>query len=347
MSHKPIVGITMGDACGIGPEVVIKCLNDREVYESCRPIVIGDTDVLKEAALMVGAGARVRPIGGPGTAAFVFGSIDVLDMNNVSPDELEPGVMSAAAGRASFEYIREAVALASAGEIDAIATAPVNKEAINRAGYHFTGHTEILAELTGCMDYGMMLVSGPFRVTHVSTHVSLRAACDVVKRDNVLRTIALSDRAMREFGVESPRIAIAGLNPHSGEGGLFGEEEIREITPAIEEAKRRGIMAFGPYPPDSIFLRASKGEFDVAVAMYHDQGHIAVKMLGLEEGVNVTIGLPIIRTSTDHGTAYDIAGKGVADYRSMKKAIQLAAELAIGRAKARTTTRTGGGPSPH
>jgi 4-hydroxythreonine-4-phosphate dehydrogenase len=333
MKRRPTVGITMGDAAGIGPEIIAKCLMDGDIYEICRPLVIGDADVLEGAVAMLGSRIGVRSIGTEG-APFVAGAIYVLDLGNLTMADFEPGRISVASGRASFQYIERAVELALAGRLDAVATAPINKEALNRAGFHYPGHTEILADLTGCDDYAMMLVSGPLRVIHVTTHISLREACASITKGGVLRAIALSQRAARDLGFASPRIAIAGLNPHAGEGGLFGEEEITEISPAIEEAKMRGTRASGPYPPDTIFLRASRGEFDVVVAMYHDQGHIAVKMLGLEGGVNVTIGLPIVRTSVDHGTAYDIAWRGLADYRSMRRAIQLAAEMADRKSKA-------------
>jgi len=336
MKRRPVVGVTMGDAAGIGPEIIVKCLMDPDIYEICRPLVIGDADVLEGAAAMLGNRIKVKSLVEPEEASFIVGSIDVLDLGNLALGDFKPGEISVASGRASFQYIKRSVELALAGRIDAITTAPINKEAVNRAGFRYPGHTEILADLTVCSDYAMMLVSDTLRVTHVSTHISLRGACAGVKKGNVLKIIALSEKAARSLGFTSPRIAVAGLNPHAGEGGLFGEEEIREISPAIEEARMSGIMASGPYPPDTVFLRASRGEFDVVVAMYHDQGHIAVKMLGLEEGVNVTIGLPIVRTSVDHGTAYDIAWKGVADHRSMRRAIQLAAEMAGRKAKAST-----------
>lgn len=334
MKRRPIVGITMGDASGIGPEIIVKCLMDADIYEICKPLVIGDADVLEGAAAMLGSRIEVKSVVEPERASFAIGAIYVLDLGNLALADFRPGEISVASGRASVQYIEKAVELALAGRLDAITTAPINKEAVNRAGFHYPGHTEILAELTGCSDYAMMLVSGSLRVTHVSTHVPLREACASVKKGSVLRTIALSEKAAQSLGFVSPRIAVAGLNPHAGEGGLFGEEEIKEISPAIEEARRRGMTISGPYPPDTVFLRASRGEFDVVVAMYHDQGHIAVKMLGLEEGVNVTIGLPIVRTSVDHGTAYDIAWRGVADHRNMRRAIQLAAQMADRKAMA-------------
>jgi len=336
MNGKPVVGITMGDASGIGPEVIVKCLVDESVYEACNPIVIGVADVVEDVASRLGMKVKVNAVKDIEEANFSFGTIDVLDLGNLALSEFNPGEASTAAGRASVEYVEKAVRLALSGRIDAMATAPINKEAVNRAGYAYPGHTEMISHFTDCDDYAMMLASGPLRVVHLSTHLSLVEACGRIKRQNVLKTIFIAHRSMQSLGFRSPRIAVAGMNPHAGEGGLFGKEEILEISPAIMEARKRGLNVSGPYPPDSIFLRASKGEFDVVVAMYHDQGHIAVKMLGLEEGVNITIGLPVIRTSVDHGTAYDIAGKGLADPQSMKKAVKVAAEMASRKANAIT-----------
>jgi len=338
MSHKPIIGITMGDASGIGPEVIVKCLTDEGVYEVCNPIVIGASEVIVDAVSRLDMEMKVNAVKEVEEADFSFGTIDVLDLGNLTLSDFIPGKASTAAGRASVEYVEKAVALALSGRIDAMATAPINKEAVNRAGYSYPGHTEMLSHLTNCEEYAMMLASGTLRVVHLSTHMSLVEACGRVKRQNIIKTLYITHRSMQSLGFSSPRIAVAGMNPHAGEGGLFGKEEILEISPAIMEARTRGINVSGPYPPDSIFLRASKGEFDVVLAMYHDQGHIAVKMLGLEEGVNVTIGLPVIRTSVDHGTAYDIAGKGLADPQSMKKAIIVAAEMASRKANALTGT---------
>jgi 4-hydroxythreonine-4-phosphate dehydrogenase len=336
MSGKPVVGITMGDASGVGPEVIAKCLSDRDLYEACSPLVIGDADVMGEAISIFGIDLKVNAIKDPDEALFKFGTVDVLDLDNLDIVDFVKGKISTAAGKASVEYIEKAVQLALSGKIDAIATAPISKEAVNRAGYSYPGHTEMLASFTKCEDCAMMLVSGPLRVVHVSTHVPLLEACRRVTMPNVLRTILITNESMKRLGFRSPKIAVAGINPHAGEGGLFGKEEIQEISPAVMEARNRGIDVSGPYPADTIFLRASRGEFDVVVAMFHDQGHIAVKMLGLEEGINITIGLPVVRTSVDHGTAYDIAWKGVADPRSMKKAVKAAAEMASRKSNALT-----------
>ena len=252
----------------------------------------------------------VRGIGNAGEAHFVYGTLDVLDLRNL-PLDLPFAKVDRRAGRAAYEYVERAVQLAMKGELDAIATAPLNKEALALGGCSFPGHTEILSSLSGTREYAMMLVSKTLKVIHVSTHVSIRRACDLVKKDRILRIIGLADAAVRDFGVAAPRIAVAGLNPHAGEGGLFGAEEIEEIIPAIAEARAAGIDAIGPVSPDTVFYRtAVKRDFDIVVVMYHDQGHIPVKLLGFADGVNVTVGLPFIRTSVDHGTAFDIAGKG-------------------------------------
>jgi 4-hydroxythreonine-4-phosphate dehydrogenase len=260
-----------------------------------------------------------------------------LDLGNVDLGRLVRGRVDPMAGKAAYEYVARAVDLALAGEIDAVVTAPLNKEALNAAGYHFAGHTEILAHLCQVRDVAMMLVSGGLRVSHVSTHVSLREACDRVKKERVLRVILLTDEALRRMGIASPRIAVAGLNPHASDGGLFGTEEAEEIAPAVQEAQARGLQVEGPLPPDTVFYRAVKGHeigrspFDAVVAMYHDQGHIPIKLLGLFDGVNVTLGLPIIRTSVDHGTAFGKAGKGTASPVSMIAALKLAVQMARGR----------------
>ena len=328
MVRKPVVGITMGDAAGIGPEVIVKALMVKKTYELCQPVIIGDRGIMERAGSTVKAPVTVRGIREVGEAHFVYGTLDVLDLGNLPPD-LPFSVVDGRAGKAAYEYLEKAVRLAMEGELDAIATAPLNKEALKAGGCGFPGHTEILAHLSGTRDYSMMLVSKNLRVIHVSTHVSLRKACELVKKDRVLRVIALADEALRNLGIASPRIAVAGLNPHAGEGGLFGNEEIDEILPAIEQARARGIDAAGPVPPDTVFFRAAqRREFDIVAVMYHDQGHIPLKLQGFEDGVNVTVGLPFVRTSVDHGTAFDIAGKGTADSRSMTAAIRLAATMA-------------------
>ena len=320
----------MGDAAGIGPEIIAKALSMEDLFRICRSVVIGDADAMKEGLKVAHLQLDVHPIKHLSEAKFQYGSIDILDLKNIKIEELKMGQPQPMAGKAAVEYVQRAVELALAGEIHAIATAPLNKAAMNMAGYEYAGHTEIIAELTKTKEYSMMLVAGDLRVIHVTTHVSLKKACDLVRRDKVFTSIRLADEAMKGLGIEKPRIAVAGLNPHAGEGGLFGKEEEEEIEPAIKKAKELGIDITGPYPADTVFLRAKNDEFDVVVAMYHDQGHIPVKILGFETGVNVSVGMPIIRTSVDHGTAYRRAGLrlGTADPRSLIEAIKLAAKMA-------------------
>ncbi len=329
--YRPMIGITMGDAAGVGPEIIVKTLMAKGIYSRCRPVIIGDGGIMERAVAIVKATATVRRIGDVGEAHFVYGTLDVLDLKNL-PLDLPFARVDARAGRAAYEYVERAVNLAMRGELDAIATAPLNKEALALGGCSLPGHTEILSTLSGTKQYAMLLVSKTLKIIHVSTHVSLRGACDLVRKDRVLRTIRLADAAMRDLGAPAPRVAVAGLNPHAGEGGLFGTEEGEEIIPAIAEARKAGIDAIGPVSPDTVFYRAAvKRDFDIVVAMYHDQGHIPVKLRGFTDGVNVTVGLPFIRTSVDHGTAFDLAGKGTADSRSMTEAIRLAAAMAISK----------------
>ncbi len=330
---KPVIGITIGDAAGVGPEIIVKALAEKEVYNICRPVVIGDLGIMKRAVSIVGKNLTCRAIDDVLSGGHEFGRIDVLDLNNL-PEDLPFAQVDPRAGKAAYTYVETAVNLALAGKIAAIATAPLNKDAMNQGGCHFPGHTEILAHLSNTKNYAMMLTGGSLRVIHVSTHLSLRQACEKVKKDRVLKVIELADQAMKKIGIKEPRIAVAGLNPHSGEGGLFGTEEIEEIIPAIESAKTLGLNVTGPVAPDTVFYRAAvKKDFDIVVVMYHDQGHIPLKVLGFEEGVNITVGLPFIRTSVDHGTAFDIAGKGVANHMSMLESIRLAALMAEASAK--------------
>ncbi len=327
-ANKPMLGITMGDATGCGPEIIAKSLANRSFYNICRPVVIGDAGIMRRAASITQMGQTIRSVDSINDAGLSAEFIDILDMANL-PEDLPFAKVDARAGKAAYEYVAKAVELASQQIIDAIVTAPLHKEAMNLGGYHFAGHTEILAHLSGTKHYAMMLVGGPLRVIHVSTHVSLREACDRVKKERVLRVIELAHNSCRLLGIEQPAIAVAGLNPHSGEGGLFGREEIDEIIPAIEKAQLQGFNVVGPIAPDTVFYRtALKQHFDIVVCMYHDQGHIPMKVLAFETGVNVTVGLPFIRTSVDHGTAFGKAGKGTADHRSLNEAIHLAARMA-------------------
>lgn len=328
MTHRPIVAVTMGDAGGIGPEVIVRALSHPEVAQSCRALVVGSAQVMRQAVELVGSSLQIEAVGAPEEASFGSGCLTTLDLDNVDVDGIVFGRPTAMTGRAAYQCVAKAVELALAGRVHALATAPLSKEGLHLAGYRYAGHTEILAELTHTHDYCMLLVSEKLRVAHVSTHVSLRRACDLVTRERVSRVIDLTQDALLKLGVPQPRIAVAGLNPHASEGGLFGDEERREIAPAVEDALARGLQVRGPMPPDTVYFRAARGEFDAVVAMYHDQGHIPLKAMGFDQGVNVSLGLPILRTSVDHGTAYGKAGKGTANPQSMVEAILLAVKLA-------------------
>lgn len=328
----PKIGITMGDPGGIGPEVIVKSY--AKLHDISRPIVIGDADVISAAIDVCDVALAVDPITSVADTNFDSNRIPVLDLDNV--DELVRGEVREAYGEASLEYIERAIELAQASEIDAITTAPINKQATKLAGSDYAGHTGMLADYTDTENYSMMLVEDDLRVTHVSTHVPLREACDLVTMENVLETIRLTDDALQDLGVEAPTVGVAGLNPHASDGGLLGDEDLEEIEPAVEQACDEGIDAVGPESPDTVYVRAARGEFDCVVSMYHDEGHIPIKMLGFAggaavSGVNVTIGLPIIRTSVDHGTAFDIAGEGLASEQSMVDAAEVAAKMASQR----------------
>jgi len=326
---KPIIGITMGDAAGIGPEIINKALSLEDIYRICRPIVIGDAKVLADAQKVAHTSLKIRSIKHLSEAAFGYGTVDVLDLQNIKLEELKMGKPQAMAGKASFEFIKKAVELALKGEIQAITTAPISKEALNLAGYRYPGHTEILAELTCSKEYAMMFIARSLRVILVTTHVPLMEVCNLIKKERVLATIKLAHQTLQKLEIINPRIAVAGLNPHAGEGGLFGSEEINEIKPAVDTARNSGFNVVGPLPADTVFYRARKGQFDVVVAMYHDQGCIPIKLLGFETGVNITVGLPIVRTSVDHGTAYRRAGLrlGTGNPASLIEAIKLASKL--------------------
>jgi len=327
--YKPIHAVTMGDAAGSGPEIVTKTLADPEVREMCRAVVIGDAATMEDALRITGAPGTVRAIGDVSEAGFEDDVIEVLDMKNIDLARLTRGRVDVMAGKASYEYIKLGAELTLAGTTDAIVTSAINKESLNKAGYHYDGHTGLLAELCGGPQVTMMLVAGDLRVCHVSTHVSMREALNRVRPERILKVIEIGAAAVRDMGIPNPRIAVPGINPHSGEDGLFGDEEPKYIMPAIEEARRRGYDVMDrPLPPDTAFFRANDGQFDLVIAMYHDQGHIAIKMLGIWLGVNVTLGLPIIRTSVDHGTNYGKAGKGTADPRSMIASMKLATVMA-------------------
>jgi 4-hydroxythreonine-4-phosphate dehydrogenase len=328
---KALLAITMGDAAGSGPEIITKALAEPEVRKLCRPVVIGDAEAMKEAFTFTKAPGEVKAINKLAEARFQDGVVEVIDLHNIELDKLIRGRVDPMAGKAAYDYIKLVTEISLTREADAIVTSAINKEALNKAGYHYDGHTQLLAELCGVSNVAMMLVTGNLRVSHVSTHVSLKEAIERVRPPRILTVLGLTSDAVKQMGIAEPRIAVAGLNPHSGEGGLFGDEEVKYIAPAIEEAKSQGMNVVGPLPPDSAFLRAHEGQFDAAIAMYHDQGHIAVKMLGITFGVNVTLGLPIIRTSVDHGTNFGKAGKGTADPTSLVEAIKLASVMVRNR----------------
>jgi 4-hydroxythreonine-4-phosphate dehydrogenase len=326
---RPLIGITMGDAAGVGPEIIVKALNLPEIYADCRPLVLGDLGQFQKTVEGMGLPLTINQVRSPKDGRYQHGTIDLLQATDSDLSAIEYGKVQAACGAAAVHCIKLGTELALAGEIDAICTAPLNKDAMNQAGFHYPGHTEMLGEFTGTPNYSMMLSTGKLRVLHVSTHVSLQEAIRRVKTPRVLEVIRLAAAAAREYlGIENPHIAVAGLNPHAGENGLFGREDIEEIQPAIDQARADGLHISGPMPGDTVFARAYNGQYDICVAMYHDQGHVAVKMLGFEGGVNTTIGLPIIRTSADHGTAFGRAGQWRASPQSQIEAIQLASHVA-------------------
>lgn len=334
----------MGDPAGIGPEICIKALSLPDVYNRCNPLVVGDAAVMQHTVKALNSTLKINAIQSVKDAKFEFGTIDVFDLKNVVAEELLSGIVSAMAGNAAFEAVRKVIDLALAEEIDATVTAPINKESIHKAGHKFSGHTEIYAQFTNTAKFAMLLADENLRVIHATTHVSLRKACDLCKKERVLEVISLLNDACIQFGIEKPHIAVAGLNPHAGENGLFGDEEINEIIPAIAEANSLGFSVEGPVPPDTMFVKAVQGKYDGCVAMYHDQGHIPFKLEGFQwdnekqtmksvKGVNITLGLPIIRTSVDHGTAFEIAGKGIASADAMLVAIDYAILMAKYRKK--------------
>ena len=326
----PILAQTMGDPNGIGPEILLKARLEAPA-PAYHPVAVGDAAILAALVQRLGWPVQVRPVPAPPPGGPEPGVLDVLDLDYLPLQHWQSGALDPRAGDAAVAYVREAVRLAQAGRVDAVVTAPLHKEAMRLAGHPQPGHTELLAELTGAEQVRMVLVTPQLRVIHVSTHVALREAIRRVTRTRVLATIAAGDAALRQLGEGRRRIAVAGLNPHAGEHGLFGREDLERIAPAVAAAQQRGIDARGPLPPDTVFHRAAQGEFDLVVAMYHDQGHIPVKLGGLDAGVNWTVGLPIIRTSVDHGTAFDIAGTGRASAQSLLAASDLAARLAARR----------------
>ncbi|WP_461189393.1 4-hydroxythreonine-4-phosphate dehydrogenase PdxA [Arthrobacter sp. Z4-13] len=324
----PYVAVTMGDGAGVGPEVVVAAVLDPQSNAECRPVVIGDALRLRQAADVLGIEADIQSIGNVEDAVFTPGRVNVIDLA-LLPEDLAWGQLSPVAGHAAYEYIRVASELAMAGKVQAICTAPLNKEALHSAGHIFPGHTELLAHLTGTEEVSMMLSTPKIRVIHVTTHIGLMDAIRKINPDLVERTIRRGHEALVRAGIPNPKIGVCAINPHAGENGLFGQgEEAEKIEPGVKAAQADGINAVGPLPADTLFFLAGRGDYDLVVAMYHDQGHGPVKVLGIEAGVNITVGLPVIRTSVDHGTAFDIAGKAIADSRSMVEALHQAAEMA-------------------
>ena len=339
---QPILGVTMGDPAGVGPEIIARAGADAAVRRDARPVVIGAAGPMRAALGLVGSPLTLHAVRRVADCRWAENTLEVLDLDNVDVDSLPRGVVSAAAGKAAYEYIERAVSLARAREVHGIVTAPINKEALAAAGMPHSGHTEILAQLSSTRDFAMLLLGHDLRVIHVTTHVALRQVPALVTKERVLKTIRLAQKAMVDLGRRDARIAVAGLNPHAGEDGLFGDEETASITPAIEAARAEGLTVIGPLPADTLFSRARGGEFDIVVAMYHDQGHIPVKTLGFNyddqtkrwtglSGVNVTVGLPFLRVSVDHGTAFDRAWKGIANPESMIEAIDVAVRMLAAR----------------
>lgn len=342
MEGRMKIAITMGDPAGIGAEIIVKALSRVEVYRKCMPVVLGDKEALLDALSFCGLPLELREIKNTDELTGKFGTIEYIDFKQLKKNGWEYKKNSATCGRASFNYVIKAIEIAMKKEVEAVVTAPINKKSLRMAGLQYDGHTEIFADYTNTKDFAMLLASKYLRVIHVSTHCSLREACDRVKKERVYEVIKLADRGMRELGVENPRIVVSALNPHASEGGLFGDEEEREIEPAIEMARLDGLDVEGPEPPDTVFVKCQAGQYDIVVAMYHDQGHIPLKLNGFRydhihdkydsvSGINCTIGLPIVRTSVDHGTAFGKAGEGRANEESMVDAIMAAVKMAENR----------------
>jgi 4-hydroxythreonine-4-phosphate dehydrogenase len=324
----PIIAVTLGDPAGIGPEIIMKALASPEVRAMCRPLVVGDAERLRTAGNIVGSRLRVESLDDASEASYGHGNVECIDLNLV-PADLPFGKVSPVAGEAAFRFIERAVRIVEAGAAHAICTAPLSKEALHAAGHHYPGHTELLAALTGTPEVSMMLVAPKLRVIHVTTHIGLLDAIERIDAALVERVIGRAHATLTRAGIERPRIGVCGINPHAGENGLFGRgEEAGKIEPAVRNSRARGWDVRGPLPADTLFFLAARGDYDIVVAMYHDQGHGPIKVLGLESGVNITVGLPMVRTSVDHGTAFDIAGQGIADERSLIEALRQAADLA-------------------
>jgi len=334
----PIIAITMGDPASIGPEIAVKALQQRSIHKICKPVLVGDAKVFEQIINKLKLNVKVNAISKVPDAKFELGTIDVFDLNITDVNRLQFGKINAMCGEASFQAVKKVIELAMAKEVDATVTGPINKKSINEAGHHYAGHTEIYAHFTGTKKYAMLLVEDNINVIHVSTHVSLRQAVDLVKKERIVQVIELIVDGLKRLGKTNLKIGVAGLNPHAGDSGLFGTEDDQEILPAVQEAKGLGYDVEGPVPPDTMFAKAAMGAYGGVVAMYHDQGHIPFKLAGFKwnaekqqmdsvKGVNITLGLPIIRTSVDHGTAFEIAGKGIASADAMILAIESAVQL--------------------
>ncbi|GGA90982.1 4-hydroxythreonine-4-phosphate dehydrogenase PdxA [Ornithinibacillus halotolerans] len=328
MSEKPIIAIPMGDPAGIGPEITAKALNNKEIYDMCKPLVVGDLRVLEKAIQIVEKDLQVNVIASPEEGLYEYGTIDLIDLQNINMDELEYGVVQAQCGRAAYEYVETSVTLAKTGSVQALATTPINKESLKAAGVPYIGHTEMLESLTNTKDPLTMFQVRDLRIFFLTRHLSLKDAITQMTKERIRDYLVRCDQALERLGVEKRKIAVAALNPHGGEGGLFGMEEVEEIVPGIEAAVQHGINAVGPVPADSVFYQALQGNYDAVLSLYHDQGHIAAKMTDFHRTISITNGLPFLRTSVDHGTAFDIAGKNVASSVSLEESIKLAAEYA-------------------
>jgi 4-hydroxythreonine-4-phosphate dehydrogenase len=327
MDTRPILALTMGDVNGVGPEILVKALARPEPWQWCRPVMLGDLAAYQKALAQFPGAPEPVPLTSLNGLPEDTGSVGIIDAGFPAP-QVRPGLLDPEAGRSAVEWIKAGVRLAMDHTVQGIVTCPINKECIQAAGCAYDGHTSLIAAMTNAPDYRMCLFAGNMRIVHITAHLSLRQALDAVKKDRIVRSIHIAHDALRRMGLPGPRIAVAGLNPHAGEAGLFGREELDEIAPAVAACCADGIESSGPYPPDTLFGRMRAGEFDLVIAMYHDQGHIPLKLIAMDEGVNVTLGIPIVRTSVDHGTAFDIAWKGRARENSLCAAIQLAAQFA-------------------
>lgn len=326
--EKPIIAVTMGDPAGIGPEIVAKSIADKATFDVARCIVIGDKKVMEKAIKIVGADLKVNVVDSPADGDYSYGVLNMIDLDNIDMSRFEYGKINAMCGQAAFDYIKKSIEITMDKQADAVATTPINKESLHAAEVDFIGHTEIFGALTGTADPLTMFETNGLRVFFLTRHKSLRDMLDDIKKDRIIDCVERCTDALRRLGVKEGTMAVAGLNPHSGEHGLFGWEEVKEIAPAVEELKESGFNVAGPVPADSVFHQAAQGRFNSVLSLYHDQGHIATKTLDFDRTISITNGMPILRTSVDHGTAFDIAGKGIAGAVSMEEAIRLAAKYA-------------------